>query len=93
MGHRCNIRDMFEFHGGETDPSKVKDLLYRGRTDLKTLQMLSQWSSETWNFGAPSACGGRAPDSEVEKKDLEAEKDAFEPADPHSLLMNIINRS
>lgn len=46
---------MFEFYKGETDPGKVKKLLSRGRTDLKTLQMLSQWSSETWKFGVPLA--------------------------------------
>lgn len=46
---------MFEFYKGETDPGKVKKLLSRGRTDLKTLQMLSQWSSETWKFGVPPA--------------------------------------
>jgi hypothetical protein len=44
---------MFEFHGGEEDPAKVERLLCRGRKDLQTLQMLTKWSSETWNFGAP----------------------------------------
>lgn len=86
--HRCNIRDIFEFHGGETDPGRVKDLLCRGRTDLKTLQMLSQWSSETWNFGVWES----APDSAVQKTERAQYRELAGPA-PHSLLMNIINRS
>lgn len=73
---------MFEFHRGETDPSRVQELLCRGRTDLKTLQMLSQWSSQTWNFGASGP--GHPPDTKVHE---------VEPIDPTSLLMNIINKS
>ena len=73
---------MFEFHGEEKDLSRVQELLCRGRTDLKTLQMLSKWSSETWNFGASGL--QRPPDAQIHD---------LGPIDPTSLLMNIINKS
>ncbi len=37
----------------EKDPAKVDELISRARVDLKTLQMLSKWDSEVWEFGVP----------------------------------------
>ena len=44
---------MFEFYRGERNPKRAGELVARGWTDLKTLQMLSKWDSETWLFGVP----------------------------------------
>lgn len=40
-------------YAGEKDASKVDEMIARAKVDLKTLQMLSKWDSETWAFGVP----------------------------------------
>ncbi len=81
---RFNIRDLFEFHLREMNPGKAEELVSRGRTDLKTLQMLSQWDAETWTFGV-----GRTPSlakPEVQPEEIKKTESTL------SIFMNIINK-
>lgn len=49
--YRYNIRDVFEIHQGESDPAEIGALVSAARKDLRTLQMLTKWDKQTWEFG------------------------------------------